>query len=333
MNGKGYLIAAVVLLLSGPAAVDMCAVGDERAPRQLVNIVDIEIAEDSVDMDVSFNGSSSAVLRNTASLKESTFSGRVIDHVDVILTEESPDYLGVVLSVYEFTLSPEEPALQFTANVTITPGSSSSLSPVVTVDGTATVYFQSLDTQGGVAEDSVDVNILPFYGGELEFQQSFGKVVQGDERTFQLTVRNTGNAGDRFHLFISNSDELKEGGIKVTLESDTVDVPEGGSADLDVKVEAERDAKRGSTRVIVATYSEEKGPGDPEESRGILSLTVERRGFDIITGLFSSPVYLWLTLAVLLILGGALAFGAYRLREHLSWRRMVRDMRRKPPAD
>lgn len=288
-----------------------------------VNMVEVTIAEDSIPFDVSFNGSGSGTFHCSATLLLNM--GIVTDSVDVLLTVERSEHISAVLSEYNFTLTPDDPVMEFTAEVTLLTGTSSSLHPILTIGGSA--ESQPTRTKGEVVEASASVEILPFYGAEITFVESFGKVDQGGSSTFALNIRNTGNSRENFIFILTNRDELRSRGISVSIEEESIALEEGGSKDITIKVKADRDASRGGVTVLLEVYSENKGPGSREPSTGVLTLTVENAGIGAVLDWFSSPIYLWGSLLFLIAILGALVYGGLKLRENIRWKRAVQRMR------
>ncbi len=291
-----------------------------------LNMVELDIAQESISFDVSFNGSCSGTFHCTASLLLNL--GVLTDSVDVVLIVEQSEHMSVALSEYNFTLTQEDPTRDFLAEVTLLHGTSSSLQPVLTIGGSA--ISQPTGTKGAVVEDSAYVDVLPFYGAEISFVESYGKVDQGGSSTFSLNIRNTGNSDEKFIFVLVNNDDLRSRGITVSMEDGSITLAEGGSKEVPVKITADRDARRGGVTVYVEVYSENNGAGSREDSKGILTLTVENAGLGAILGFFSSPVYLWGSLILLIVVLGGFVYGGLKLREHLRWNRAVRRMKVQP---
>ncbi len=289
-------------------------------------MVKLEIAQDALSFDVSFNGSCSGTFHCTATLLLNL--GIITDSVDVVLLVEPSEHMSVALSEYNFTLTQEDPTREFVAEVTLLHGTSSSLHPVLTIMGSA--ISQPTGTKGEVVEASANVDVLPFYGAEISFVEGYGKVDQGGSSTFALNIRNTGNSDEKFIFVLTNEDELRSRGITVSMEDGSITLPEGGSKEVPVKITADRDAGRGGVTVYVEVYSENNGAGSREASKGILTLTVENSGLGAILGFFSSPVYLWGSMILFIIALGGLVYGGLKLREHQRWNRAVQRMKVQP---
>ncbi len=310
----------ILLLISFPLYLDTTSGAPE------LDMVKLEIVEDDLSFDVSFNGSCFGTFHCTATLLLNL--GILTDSVDVVLLVEPSEHMSVALSEYNFTLTSEEPTREFLAEVTLLHGTSSSLHPVLTIGGSA--ISQPTGTKGEVVEDSANVDILPFYGAEISFVEGYGEVDQGGSSTFALNIRNTGNSQEKFIFVLTNQDELRSRGITVSMEDGTITLVEGGSKEVPVKINADRDARRGGVTVYVEVYSEHNGAGSREDSKGILTLTVENSGLGAILGFFSSPVYLWGSLILFIIALGGLVYGGLKFREHLKWNRAVRRMKVQP---
>jgi hypothetical protein len=305
----GALALIAVLSLSALVALPAGA-----AP-QTVSLVRVEIDQDLLSLDVSPTGNSTALLTGRVYLPYP----KLLDSADVFLTQDIPDYSGLLLSQNEFTLTPEEPEATFHGNLTVPPSLSSSLRGAVSIGGSATV--QPGGTSVKIEADSTDVEILPYYGAALYFQKVFGKIDPDGTETFILQVNNTGNADDTFTLSLVDPAPLREGGIAVELENAQA-VPEGGSAQVQVTVKA-HDAERGTYIVRIEARSEGKGGSEPEDSVGMLTITVEER---VISFLQGSPYTLVGAIAGAVLLIALISVGASQYLKRRRWRRQFQSM-------
>ena len=117
-------LAVSILLLLPPLSLD----GSSRSsgPQQTVDMVRMEIDEDAVSVDISFNGSFMSEISCRAVLIFDL--GLAIEYVDLYIEPQFPDYVSVVLEDYEVRLTSEEPVYEFTANISVVaPGVSEAL--------------------------------------------------------------------------------------------------------------------------------------------------------------------------------------------------------------
>jgi len=297
-------------------------------PDQAINVVDIEIIQDGETVDISIGKNRTTVLDCTASLSPGV--SLIFDSVDVVLITTKPDYVNSVnLSKQRFTLSRSEPEVEFIASVNVMEETSSSVNDEIEIGGEA--ILQPSGRKAGVTPDTAVINVAPYYGGEITFVNPSSVLKQGEKKEFTLQVINQGNTPDTFHMAVLDEDILRERGVKVSIEEETVDVVEGGTVDVKVEVEIDDDASRGSSVVKIELWSESKGPSQKEESTALLTITVEKRVIGFLRGtIFSDPIYMWLTLFVMVLFIGLLIFIGIKVRDRLAWKRAINRMK-KPP--
>ncbi len=296
-----------------------------------VDIVRIEIDEERITLDVSVGGNATGILHCKAVLIAD--HGILISQVTVTLTVETDEYSFVELSVYTFNLSTQEPELEFTARVTAEPGTSSSIESLVTIDGIVKVQQSHPGFSFGVKEDNAEVWYAPYYMGRVLFQVPDGELIilKGEEKTFDLLVENTGNVGEIFHIFVINSGELANDGVEVTFSEESISLEEGGDGTIEATVNVGDDAGGRNVTVKIGIWADHKGMGDPEKQEAWLPFTIKDAFRNFIQNLFSSPIFLWVLLAVVIALIGLAAFGLIKLKQHLEFRRELTRLKRGPP--
>ena len=311
MNGwwRIALISALLFCLGQPLIME------GRASSAF--IVRIDITEDIVYFDVGpdGNGSSSVQIRVYLPYPNNP----LMERVDVLLAADQPSFLNIYLSTNEISLTRERPESTIFGNMTVAPSTSSLLGGDLVVSGTARIYPSGATVP--VEGDRSSLRILPYYGADLYFPTPFGKMSEGDKLTFPMRLNNTGNANDAYRLSIIDAAGLEDKGIHVKIDQDSIVVPEGGSALIDVEISA-RDARRGSYFIRVEARSDGKGGAAPEESIAALTVTVEKRAISILQGaVFSNIYFMWGAFAVLAALIGFLIYGSIRLFRYLKWKR------------
>ncbi len=300
---------------------DLHVDGELDGPQQTVDLVRMEIDEETISIDISFNGSFTGQLRCRAILIFDL--GIAIEYVNVYFEPEYPEYVSVVLEEYEARLTSEDPIHEFTANISIDPGTTSALNPIVIMDGTARTNHGN---DGGVETDSASVRILPYYSATIFFRVPTGTIDGGSSKNFILTLQNTGNAGGHYILTVTNAEFLASKGIEVTFPDSRVYVEENGEREVDVKVSVSGSARRGSYIVKIAVWSEKVGHASEQDNPASLTLNVEE-GYSKILGLIKDPIYLWVGLGILLVLVVLAIWGTIKLREHLLWKRTLNNIR------
>lgn len=183
------------------------------------------------------------------------------------------------------------------AEVTLGPGASRSLRVGLAVpDGaregsTNTVTLTARPAVGGAqSQTTVDVLVEPSYGATLSGPTETLETEPGGERTFEVTLQNTGNTPDTFTLKAfsnaSNPDHL----WRASLSQTSLDVPAGGSGTVDVTVNVPRGAEKGeSTEVTITARSTTT---DEKVDEATFTLEVPEETDD-------SPLALWLVPAAI----------------------------------
>jgi hypothetical protein len=295
---------------------------DHEQPQQTINLVQVDIVEESIPVDISFNGSFEGKLHCSATLLLNL--GLIVESVDVFLDVEYPPEITVALTDYDFTLTPQNPTFEFTANVTVLPETSSTKRPEIIIDGTANA--QPTGTKGGIAEDSSSVVVLPFYTAEISFKDGSGTIQKGRSGTFPLVIENRGNAAETYVLNWANKQELNGKDISVEFEEKSISINEGEKKEMDVKVETGDDTTRGSYLIRIEVWSERNGPDSKEESNAVIVVDVSDPYIGSIQGFFSrSPYMIYISAALLIIL---IIIGVYlllRLRARRAWKRRLRE--------
>jgi len=318
---RALLLSVIVILALVPSVFADTSSGTD-APKQTVDLVVMEIQEDGISIDVSFNGSSEGKLHCTATLIYDM--GLLIDYVDLYIDPEYPDYISVVLDDYDVRLTPDDPVYEFTANISVDPKTSSTLNPSVVMGGTART---NRGTDGTVRSDSAEVDILPYYSATIFFPNPTGSVDTGSTGTFILTIQNTGNAGENFLLKVTNSEFLSSKGIEVEFPDSSIYVDENGEKEVDVKVKVDSGTGRGSYILQIAVWSERNGHPTEEDTEASLTLNVDKAYIDVIEKFIKNPLYLWIGLGLLILLVGLGIWGLVKLREHLLWKRTLKNIR------
>ncbi|MBN1539929.1 MAG: hypothetical protein JW939_07275 [Candidatus Thermoplasmatota archaeon] len=314
----GSAIILLVLALPNFAIAER----DFDGPEQTIDMVEMEIDEDRISIDVSFNGSFTGQIHCRATLLLDL--GILIEYVDLYIEPSFDDHISVVLEEYEARLTPEDPVYEFTANISVDPGTSSTLNPIVTMDGTVKT---NRGTTGSVLEDSASVRILPYYSSNIYFIDPTGEMDTGSTETFSLTMENTGNSAENFILHVTNSEFLASNDIEVTFEEARVYLEEGGRKQIDVKVKVGDRATRGSYLVKISAWSEKNGGMTEEDTPATLTLNVDEAYILFIEAFIKDPVYLWIGLALLVVILAFLFWVGLKVREHLLWKRTLRRLR------
>jgi hypothetical protein len=232
-----------------------------------------------------------------------------------------PSELGIGLSIYDFTLTPSEPTVEGTANISAAPGTPASLGAVLVLDATASV--QPRGNSAGVTSDSMDVVILPYFSAEAYFSETAVTLKVGEKRTFVLNVENRGNAVGDFKVAVVDPQELAENGLEVTISEPTVGIGAGSTRKVDVVVKAKDDAKVGGHNLQVKVTPVEDRSGNVEGS-ALLAMDVREAYMSVVQDLLGDPLYLGIGVVAAVILLGLLVFGGLKLRAHLAWRRTLR---------
>ncbi|HHD16559.1 MAG TPA: hypothetical protein ENK47_07605 [Euryarchaeota archaeon] len=315
-----HLSAFLILLM--PTGTPLGA--DGLRTRQAINMVEIDITETSISIDTSFNGSSEGKLHCSARLLLNL--GLFVDSVDLHLEVRYPDEISASLSEYDFTLTPSEPLAEFTANITVHPGTSSTVTPEVVIGGTATA--QPSGTKGGVIEDSASIIILPFYTAEISFKEDSASIPKGEKKVFTLNIENRGNADETFILNWANENELKGAHLGVEFETAEVLIPEGGTVEVEVTVTTSSRTSRGSYIIRIETWSEKNGPSNKEESNAVIVVDVTDPYLGTIQGFLSaSPFMVYLFIALTVMAAGAIVYLLLRVRANIAWKRRLRRYR------
>jgi hypothetical protein len=316
------LSLAVLLLPSGSGA--------EKGPSDALSVVVVDILDDNVLVDISLGQNRTGVLDCRAYLKQGV--SVIFDSVDVILYAEYPDYVNSVnLSRDRFTLTEDEQEVLFTASVNVREKTSSSVSESLVIAGETTV--KPSDRKGEVESDSAVVRIEPYYGCDISFDEIEGTINQGESRDFSIIIVNQGNADDIFHLQVANQDILENSGVTVSFKDSSVEVTEGGTGTATAIVKVDNNADRGFVIVTVEVWSEHKGSSHKEDSTALLTVNIEEKILGFLRGtLLRDPLYLWGSVAVMLIIIGLIAFGIIKLKEHIAWKRAINRLK-KPPME
>jgi len=323
------LLIGTVILLFVLALPDLALAAPESdGPQQTIDMVEMEIDEDSISIDVSFNGTFTGQIHCRATLLLNL--GILIEYVDLYIEPSYDDYISVVLEEYEARLTPEDPVYEFTANISVDPGTSSTPGPVVTMDGTVKT---NRGTTGSVSEDSASVRILPYYSSNIYFVDPTGEMDTGSTETFSLTMENTGNADENFILSVTNTEFLASKDIEVTFEEARVFVEEGGKKEVDMKVKAGNGADRGSYIIKISAWSEKNGEVTEEDTPATLTLNVDEGYILFLEAFIKEPFYLWIGLALLVVILAFLFWVGLKVREHLLWIRTLRRLREANPGE
>lgn len=314
------LVAVSFLFIQVP--LSLIAEGRTEGPEQAIDMVRIEIDEESVSVDISFNGTFMSEVHCRAILIFDL--GLAIEYVDLFIEPQYPEYISVELEDYEIRLTSEDPVYEFTANISVDSGTSSTVDPTVTLGGTART---DRGTDGGVETDIVSVRVLPHYSATIFFGVPTGTMDTGSSKTFILTIQNTGNSEEYFILKVMETEFLGGKGIEVTFEESRVDVEEGGEREIEVKLSVSGDTDRGSYLIKISVWSEKNGQPTELDNTATLTLNVDRAYIDFIEGFIKDPIYLWIGLGLLILIIILAVWGVIKLREHLLWKRTLSNIR------
>ena len=238
------IIIALVLIQS------LIGTGSKQAEAATNSLVKVEMDQDTISLDVSPDGDG-----------KGSFSGRVfltypnnplIDYVEVTLDPEAEDYIIFQMDEFVFTLSAEQPEAFIRGNLSVGMSSSSSREGGITIGGMARIF--PLGTNIQVESDTIVVEILPYYGAILYFDTPYGKMSDGEDRTFDLRVNNTGNAADTFTLRVMDQEFLRSQGVTVEIGTPSFDLEEGGSELVPIHVRT-KGTDRGNYLVQIEVIS------------------------------------------------------------------------------
>ncbi|MBN1390989.1 MAG: hypothetical protein JXA22_10150 [Candidatus Thermoplasmatota archaeon] len=305
------------------------AEGPAEGPNQSIDLVRMEIEEERIGVDISFNGTSTGQLHCRATLVYDL--GLLIEYVDLHIEPDFPDeHVSVVLEEYDIRLTPDSPVYEFMANITVLPRTSASLNPSVVMDGTART---NRGTEGEVMEDSAEIDVLPYYSATIYFKDPTGSLDTGSSGTFELTVQNTGNSGEHFILSVVNSGSLVEKGIEVQMIESRVYVEENGEKQVDVKISADSRTDRGSYVIMIAVWSERNGHPVEEDNEASLTMNVDKAYIDIVERFIKDPIYLWIGLGIFIMVVFLAVWGSMKLREHILWKRTLDNIKKANTPD
>ncbi|MBN1538934.1 MAG: hypothetical protein JW939_02230 [Candidatus Thermoplasmatota archaeon] len=297
--------------------------GRTDAPEQIMDLVMMEIDEERIAVDISFNATSTGQMHCRATLMYDI--GLFIEYVDLhIELEFPPEHVSVVLEEYDVRLTPSSPVYDFIANITVLPKTSASLNPSVVLGGTART---DRGAEGEVREDHCEIDVLPYYSVTIFFPDPTGDMDIGSSKTFPLTMQNTGNSGEHFILAVKNRDFLAEKGLEVTFSEPRVYIDEGGVKETDMKVRVDGGSERGAYLIEVYVWSEHNGQPTEEDNEASLTLNVDRPYIDLVEELVKAPIYLWVGLGILVVIIILVIWGFLKLREHILWRRTLNNIR------
>jgi hypothetical protein len=177
-----------------------------------------------------------------------------------------------------------------------------------------------------VTPDPVNIQILPFFSAEAHFRDTAVTMKAGERRSFELNIDNRGNSAGDFRVQVSNEGELADKGIEVSVQEPTVNIGEGQGRKVDVVVKVKDAAKVGGHSLLVKVTPVESRNGNVEGS-ALLTLDVRKGYMSAVQRVIGEPLSLLGFFALLVVLIGALTFGAFRLRSYLLWRRTLRRIR------
>jgi len=188
------------------------------------NIQNVDVSPDS-NGQVQFTGTCDAVFSST-------------DPIQVELFVNSTIGDGMV-TPYNFNLTTAEQSMNFTATVTIPTGTSSSLTPLITVFG---FWTQNGNTRN-VSESSAQVVVLEYYQVHLTCLEQ-EKVADGGGGQFMVTVANNGNCDDEYSAAVENKQDLEDQDIFISPIPD-FEIAEGEDETLLINVLATDNADKG----------------------------------------------------------------------------------------
>ncbi len=324
MTGRAIAISIAILtlisfmIIQDPQRVDAA----KDAPQQVVDLVILEVREESVYLDVSVEGQPSIMVHWSATL--SATLGRFVESVDVHMVPDHPSEIGVGLSIYDFTLTPSEPTVEGTANISAAPGTSASSSPVLVLGATAKA--QPRGNSAGVTVDTLNVVILPYYSAEAHFSETVVTLKVGERRTFALDIENRGNSAGDFKVTVANSQELTDKGLEVSISEPNIDLGEGSNRKVDVVIKVRDGAKVGGHNLHIKVTPVEDRSGNVEGS-ALLALDVREAYMSTVQEILSKPRYILGAFALTVILLGLSVFLGLKLRAHMAWRRTLKRIR------
>jgi hypothetical protein len=170
--------------------------------------------------EVMFNGTVTATLKSVSSVlvsldAEDTWGSAKVYPDSILFLNNTPESFVVIVKA--------RPRESCTTIGTVTVRGHWMLS-----DG----YAGSTDPPGGVTGR---INIAQYHNFGLSCSRVFKEVLPGGDVLFNLTIRNRGNGFETFGINVTNLNELKEKGVRVTLSHSLVDIEEHPD-ELSVKI-------------------------------------------------------------------------------------------------
>jgi hypothetical protein len=162
-------------------------------------------------------------------------------------------------------------------------------------------------TSGPVIGDTFQVIIMPFFRVTIYSELPLKEVKQGDSTNFNLTVGNTGNCDDKYHLGIANREELESSNL--VIPKGKFDIQEGCKKNMNLEVHAASDTPVGEYQIeLIVTPCEsadEEYPLDYEEYTLFLKVKKGSKANTILgedlEGLLISPLFLFIIVVIVIV--------------------------------
>lgn len=234
MKGKVIRTLCIILILLLSLCqiipVNVSAIGDPVVQLrwddgQEVQHADVEPGEPGT---VSFTGTASADLQ----------AGGAVQDVRVELRVTSEHGWDATVTPAVFMINPGTEEKAFEVVVRVPPETSTSVDAFIIVSGTATAFPGSDSSQTEVPPITGSIIVTQYFRYIFGCNKPYIQSEPGEEVQFELFIGNQGNARDTYVISVPNLDDLVDDGFDVSLDRETIEVPEKGNGSVIVTVQS-----------------------------------------------------------------------------------------------
>jgi uncharacterized membrane protein len=232
MKGKAICSICIIFILLFSFCqiipVNVSAVGEP--------VVDLRWYEDQEVQYADVRPGESGLVLFPATVSADIPFGSSVQNVMVELRASSEHGWGATVMPAVINVDPGTEVIPFSVTVEVPTGTSATTQATVIVDGTATTYPGNTQSEIDPLYGTILIN--PYSRFTVGSNSPYLETTPDSEVEFEVFIQNEGNAIDRFEISIINLDDLADDDFEVSVDPETIEIPEKGKGTITVTVKA-----------------------------------------------------------------------------------------------
>ncbi len=197
-------------------------------------VVNLEFDEGEEIQEVDVRPGESGLVTFPGTVSADLAAGGSVQDVVVELYGSTDQGWPVTISPAQMVLQPGTEEVPFAATVSVTPETSSYVTGILTIGGTAMAFPGALR----YAIQSIEGTILieQYYRFSVGCDRPYQDCSPDSEVCYNFSIYNEGNGNDSYEIQVTNLEYLTQNSFSVALESSTIAIPEKNNDQISILV-------------------------------------------------------------------------------------------------